>query len=75
MQFIIVYSEVLKMFRVQKGYDSESKTFRLPVDMIRKLEKIAAENKISLNQLVVQCLNYALENLEEPEQNTQNPQH
>ena len=63
------------MFRVQKGYDSESKTFRLPVDMIRKLEKIAAENQISLNQLVVQCLNYALENLEEPEQNTQNPQH
>ena len=63
------------MFRVQKGYDSESKTFRLPVDMIRKLEKIAAENKISLNQLVVQCLNYALENLEEPEQNTQTPQH
>lgn len=53
------------MFRVQKGYDSESKTFRLPVDMIRKLEKIAAENKISLNQLVVQCLSYALENLEE----------
>ena len=70
-----MYSEVLKMFRVQKGYDSESKTFRLPVDMIRKLEKIAAENKISLNQLVVQCVNYALENLEEPEQNTQNPQH
>lgn len=52
------------MFRIQKGYDSESKIFRLPVNMIKQLEKLAAENNLSLNQLVVQCLNYALENLE-----------
>lgn len=52
------------MFRIQKGYDSESKTFRLPVNMIKQLEELAAENNLSLNQLVVQCLNYALENLE-----------
>lgn len=63
------------MFKVKRGYDSETKTFRLPTEMIEQLEIVAAENKISLNQLVVQCLNYALENLEEPEQNTQNPQH
>ncbi len=63
------------MFKVKRGYDSETKTFRLPTEMIEQLEMVAAENKISLNQLVVQCLNYALENLEEPEQNTQNPQH
>lgn len=62
------------MFKVKRGYDSETKTFRLPTEMIEQLEMVAAENKISLNQLVVQCLNYALENLEEPEQNTQNPQ-
>lgn len=52
------------MFKIQKGYDSESKTFRLPVDMIRQLEILANNNKISLNQLVIQCLNYALENLD-----------
>ena len=63
------------MFKVKRGYDSETKTFGLPTEMIEQLEIVAAENKISLNQLVVQCLNYALENLEEPEQNTQNPQH
>ncbi len=51
------------MFKIQKRYDSESKTYRLPIDMIRQLE-ILANNKISLNQLIIQCLNYALENLD-----------
>ena len=52
------------MMKIQKGYDSESKTFRLPINMIRKLEILATQNKISLNQLVIQCLNYAIDNLE-----------
>lgn len=64
------YSEVQMMFRIQKGYDSESKTFRLPVDMVKELEEIAAKNKISLNQLVIQCLNYTLENLDESDHDT-----
>jgi len=52
------------MFKIQKGYDSESKTFRLPIELIGKLEALAGNNKLSLNQLVIQCLNYAVENLE-----------
>jgi predicted HicB family RNase H-like nuclease len=52
------------MFKIQKGYDSESKTFRLPVELIKRLEALAAQNKLSLNQLVIQCLNYSLDNLE-----------
>ena len=52
------------MFKIQKGYDSDSKTFRLPVELIEQLEKLAAQNKLSLNQLVVQCLNYAVSNLD-----------
>ena len=52
------------MFRIQKGYDSESKTFRLPIELIEKLEALAADNKLSLNQLVIQCLNYAVDNIE-----------
>ena len=59
------------MFKIQKGYDSESKTFRLPTEMIRQLELLAAQNKISLNQLVIQCLNYALKNLDK-DNNTNN---
>lgn len=58
------------MFRIQKGYDTESKTFRLPIDMIRKLEEVAAKNNISLNRVVIQCLNYALENLDESDHDT-----
>ena len=53
------------MFKIQKGYDSESKTFRLPIELIERLEILATRNKISLNQLVIQCLNYAIANLED----------
>jgi len=52
------------MFRIQKGYDSESKTFRLPVELVEKLGLLAEKNKLSLNQLVIQCLTYAVDNLE-----------
>ena len=41
------------MFRIQKGYDTESQTFRLPVGMIRKLEEVAAKNNTSLNRVVI----------------------
>ena len=53
-----------RLFKTQKGYDSESKTFRLPIELIERLETLAAQNKLSLNQLVNQCLNYAIDNLE-----------
>jgi len=52
------------MFQIRKGYDTESKTFRLPVDLIEKLGALATQNKLSLNQLVIQCLTYAVDNLE-----------
>ena len=52
------------MFKIQKGYDTEPKTFRLPIELIERLETLAAQNKLSLNQLVIQCLNYAVDNLE-----------
>ena len=57
------------MFKIQKGYDSESKTFRLPIELIERLEKLATQNKISLNQLVIQCLKYSVDNLENDEKN------
>lgn len=52
------------MWKIKKGYDSVSKTFRLPEEMVNKLDKLAYENNLSLNQLVIQCLDYSLENLE-----------
>ena len=59
-----IKKECVIVFKIQKGYDSESKTFRLPIELIEKLEILAAQNKISLNKLVIQCLEYAVENLE-----------
>ena len=53
------------MFRIQKGYDTVNKTFRLPIEMVENMDKLAYKYNLSLNQLVVQCLRYALENLEE----------
>lgn len=57
------------MWKIQKGYDSVSKSFRLPVELVDKLDKLAYENNLSLNQLVIQCLNFALENLDNEEKN------
>ncbi len=55
------------MWKIQKGYDTVSKSFRLPEELIERLEKLAYENNLSLNQLVIQCLNYAIDNLDESE--------
>ena len=52
------------MWKIQKGYDSVSKSFRLPAELVEKLDTLAYKNKLSLNQLVIQCLNYAIENLD-----------
>lgn len=53
------------MFKIQKGYNTVSKTFRLPIELVDDLNKLSFKYNLSLNQLVVQCLNYALENLDE----------
>ncbi|MCL2194720.1 MAG: type II toxin-antitoxin system HicB family antitoxin [Oscillospiraceae bacterium] len=52
------------MFKIQKGYDSESKTFRIPKELLERMEILAEQHKLSLNQLVVQCLFYAMDNLQ-----------
>ncbi len=51
------------MFNVKKA-EHVNKTFRLPVELVKKLEVLAQEKNVSLNNLVVQCCEYALENLE-----------
>jgi len=53
------------MFKLQKGYNEYvTKTFRLPKEFVEQLETLAFENNLSLNQLVMQCLKYALDNME-----------
>ncbi len=50
------------MFEIRK-VQSYNKTIRMPEDLIARLENLASKNDISFNQLVVQCCEYALENL------------
>lgn len=42
---------------------SSNRTIRMPDELIEKLGKLATEKEISFNQLVVQCCEFALENL------------
>lgn len=50
------------MFEVKKQ-EYINKTFRMPVELIKKLEVIAQSEKVSLNNLIVQCCEYSIKNL------------
>ncbi|MFI3301359.1 MAG: hypothetical protein R3Y28_08090 [Candidatus Gastranaerophilales bacterium] len=51
------------MFKIKKP-EMINKTFRLPLELVQKLQKVALNQNISLNNLVLQCCEYALEKLE-----------
>ena len=51
------------MFKIKKN-EHINKTFRLPTELVKRMEEIAQNKGISLNNLVVQCCEYALENIE-----------
>ncbi|MBR3144327.1 MAG: toxin-antitoxin system HicB family antitoxin [Clostridia bacterium] len=50
------------MFKIKKE-EYVNKTFRMPSELVKSLSEIAQEEKISLNNLVVQCCEYSLKNL------------
>lgn len=56
------------MFEVQRE-DYINKTFRMPVDLVKELEKLAQREQVSLNNLVVQCCKYSLANLKNKDEN------
>ena len=65
---IIKKNEVRCMgFKVEKTV-YVNKTFRLDTKLVEQLEQICIDKNISLNKLIVKCINYALENLEEDEE-------
>ena len=51
------------MFKIQQNEQTVNKTFRLPVKLMEELTRVAAEEKISVNNLVRQCCEYALKNM------------
>jgi len=52
------------MFKVNKP-EMVNKTFRMPAELIERLNVVAQEQKVSLNNLVCQCCEYALNNMSE----------
>lgn len=54
------------MFKVEKE-EMVNKTFRLPLNLVEKLYEVAQNKEVSLNNLVKQCCEYALENLDKNE--------
>lgn len=54
----------MHIFDVKKP-EMANKTFRLPVELIKHLETVAQQKGVSVNNLVVQCCQYALDNLNE----------
>lgn len=55
-----------RIFRIKKP-QSSNKTIRMPDELIEKLQTLATSNDISFNQVVVQCCEFALENMIEEE--------
>lgn len=53
-------------FQVKKE-DHQNKTFRFPKSLIAKMDKVCDAKLISMNKLVIQCIQYALDHLDEDE--------
>lgn len=51
------------MFTIKQGDDTIIKSMRMPKRMAQKLDRLAAENKVSFTDLVLQCLEYAMDNM------------
>lgn len=53
------------MFKLQKDYpDYEYKSLRLPTKLIKQVQTLADANNLSFNKVVIQCIEYALDNME-----------
>ncbi len=62
----IARREVRRMERfVPKKEDKEVTTIRIPKDVLDEIDLKAAEFGISRNQLINQCITYALKNMEQ----------
>ena len=54
--------EPSSLFKVRK-IEMITKTFRIPAKLLARLNTVAQRNGISVNRLVVQCCEYALDDI------------
>ena len=53
------------MFRLKKDFSEyENKSLRLPKELIIQVQNLADSNNLSFNKVVIQCIEYALQNMD-----------
>ena len=52
------------MFKVRHTEETINKTFRFPKNLLEKMSNVAQQENVSLNSFVVQCCEYAMENIQ-----------
>ncbi len=53
------------MFKLKKeATEYENKSLRLPKPLIDEVQRLANMNNLSFNKVVIQCIEYALDNME-----------
>ena len=53
----------IKQFEIKSKEAYVTKTFRMPESFMNEMSTLAQEKGISLNELVLQCCMYAIENI------------
>ena len=48
---------------IPKNGEKEVISFRVPKDLLSNIDKIAIENSLSRNEFMIQCLEFALDNI------------
>lgn len=54
-------------FNIQKRVESFNKTVRLPENIIEEIENLAKSNNISFNKVVLEMIEFALDNMDDGE--------
>jgi len=54
---------------IPKNGEKEVISFRIPKDLLNRIDKVANDNSLSRNEFMIQSLEFALENLVEPNEN------
>ena len=57
------------MFELHKqSVEYENKSLRLPKELIEKVQQLADEYNMSFNKVVIECIEYALNNMKQDEE-------
>lgn len=56
----------IQVFRLKKDFSEyENKSLRLPKELIIQVQDLANSNNLSFNKVVIQCIEYALQNMDD----------